>query len=125
MLKLGLLEYLLAPARLKLGLEHPHAVRCAPGLPLFLDLKLHDIPNTVAGAVRSVVALEPHYLTIHASGGLAMMRAAQEAAVAEAARLDVAAPSLLGVTVLTSLDDHALACQGVAGPARDHVLRLA
>ena len=83
------LAHLLAPAvgGLKLGLEYfcahgpegVDAVRAA-GRPLFLDLKLHDIPNTVAGAVRSVVALEPHYLTIHAAGGVAMMRAAREAA---------------------------------------------
>ena len=128
------LAHLLAPAvgGLKLGLEYfcahgpegIHAVRAA-GRPIFLDLKLHDIPNTVAGAVRSVVALEPHYLTIHASGGLAMLRAAQEAAVEEAAHQGVAPPNLLGVTVLTSLDDHALTRQGVAGSARDQVLRLA
>ena len=125
---------LLAPAvgGLKLGLEYfcahgPEgigAVRAA-GPPLFLDLKLHDIPNTVAGAVRSVVALEPHYLTIHTAGGLAMMRAAREAAEDEAARQDVAPPRLLGVTVLTSLDEAELARQGIGGTAHDQVLRLA
>ena len=125
---------LLAPAvgGLKLGLEYfcahgPEgigAVRAA-GPPLFLDLKLHDIPNTVAGAVRSVVALEPHYLTIHTAGGLAMMRAAREAAEDEAARQGVAPPRLLGVTVLTSLDEAELARQGIGGTARDQVLRLA
>ena len=125
---------LLAPAvgGLKLGLEYfcahgtegVSAVRAA-GRPLFLDLKLHDIPNTVAGAVCSVVALEPHYLTIHAAGGVAMMRAAREAAEEEAARRGVAPPNLLGVTVLTSLDDAALARQGIAGSARDQVQRLA
>ena len=128
------LAQLLAPAvgGLKLGLEYfcahgPEgigAVRAA-GLPLFLDLKLHDIPNTVAGAVRSVVALQPHYLTIHTSGGLAMMRAARESADEEAARLCVTPPNLLGVTVLTSLNAPALASQGVIGTAHDQVLRLA
>ena len=128
------LARLLAPAvdGLKLGLEYfcahgPEgigAVRAA-GRPLFLDLKLHDIPNTVAGAVRGVVALEPHYVTLHAAGGLAMMQAAQGAAEAEAARLGCAPPNLLGVTVLTSLDDPALARQGIDGTARDQVLRLA
>ena len=115
---------MLAPAvgGLKLGLEYfcahgPEGVAAvrAVGRPLFLDLKLHDIPNTVAGAVRSVVALAPHYLTIHAAGGVAMMRAAREAAVEEAARQGVAPPNLLGVTVLTSLDADALARQGIVG----------
>ncbi len=125
---------LLAPAvgGFKLGLEYfcahgpagVEAVRGA-GPPLFLDLKLHDIPNTVAGAVRGAVALEPRYLTIHAAGGLAMMRAAREASVEEAARRGIVPPGLLGVTVLTSLDGAALARQGIAGSARDQVLRLA
>ncbi len=128
------LAHLLAPAvgGLKLGLEYfcahgPEGVRAAgdAGPPLFLDLKLHDIPNTVAGAVRSVVVLEPHYLTIHTGGGLAMMRAAREAADQEAARQGVSPPRLLGVTVLTSLDEAELARQGVAATARDQVLRLA
>ncbi len=128
------LARLLAPAvgGLKLGLEYfcahgpagVEAVRAA-GRPLFLDLKLHDIPNTVAGAVRGAVALEPHYLTIHAAGGLAMMQAAREAGEEEAARRGVTPPGLLGVTVLTSLDGAALARQGIAGSARDQVLRLA
>ena len=128
------LARLLAPAvgGLKLGLEYfcahgpagIEAVRAA-GRPLFLDLKLHDIPNTVAGAVRGAVALEPHYLTIHAAGGLAMMQAAREAGEEEAQRRGVAPPGLLGVTVLTSLDGAALARQGIAGSARDQVLRLA
>ena len=128
------LARLLAPVvgGLKLGLEYfcahgpagIEAVRAA-GRPLFLDLKMHDIPNTVAGAVRGAVALEPHYLTIHAAGGLAMMQAAREAGEEEAARRGVAPPGLLGVTVLTSLDGAALARQGIAGSARDQVLRLA
>jgi orotidine-5'-phosphate decarboxylase len=94
---------------IKLGLEFfaaqgPAGVRAvlaeAPGLPLFLDLKLHDIPNTVAGAVRAVAPLKPRYLTIHAAGGPAMLRAAAEAA-AQSGKDRV---KLLGVTILTSLD---------------------
>ena len=128
------LAHLLAPAvgGLKLGLEYfcahgPEGVRAvgAAGRPLFLDVKLHDIPNTVAGAVRSVVALEPHYLTIHAGGGVAMMQAARKAGEEEAARLGIVPPRLLGVTVLTSLDESDLARQGVTATAREQVLRLA
>lgn len=128
------LARLLAPAvgGLKLGLEYfcahgPEGIGAvqSAGPPLFLDLKLHDIPNTVAGAVRSVVALEPHYLTIHAAGGPAMMRAARAAADEEAARQGVSPPRLLGVTVLTSLDEAELARQGIAASAGEQVLRLA
>ncbi len=82
----------------------------APGMPLFLDLKLHDIPNTVAGAVRAVAALKPRYLTIHAAGGKAMLRAAAE----EAAKAGKERVKLLGVTMLTSLSDDDLAQVGFA-----------
>jgi orotidine-5'-phosphate decarboxylase len=91
-----------------------------PGQALFLDLKFHDIPNTVAGAVRSALALEPDLITIHAAGGRAMMEAAREAAAGGRHR-----PALIGVTVLTSLDDAALEEAGQRGPAGDQVLRLA
>ncbi|HBM90440.1 MAG TPA: orotidine-5'-phosphate decarboxylase [Rhodospirillaceae bacterium] len=74
------------------------------GMPIFLDVKLHDIPNTVAGAISSLLSLEPDFITIHTSGGAAMMEAAAKAA-AEAPRKK---PKLLGVTVLTSLDSDDL-----------------
>jgi orotidine-5'-phosphate decarboxylase len=124
----------LAPAvdGIKLGLEYfcangPEGIAAvtAIGRPLFLDLKLHDIPNTVAGAVRSVAALEPRYLTIHAAGGLAMMRAAREAAEEAAGRRSVSPIRLLAVTVLTSLGLDDLARQGIAAAPHDQVLRLA
>jgi orotidine-5'-phosphate decarboxylase len=112
---------------LKLGLEFttangPQGVRrlAALGLPLFLDLKLHDIPNTVAGAVRAAATLGGAMLTVHASGGRAMLRAA-----ADAARAAEAPPRILAVTVLTSLSDGDLAEMGIAEPALDHALRLA
>jgi len=112
---------------LKLGLEFfvgegPAGVRAvaALGVPIFLDLKLHDIPNTVAGAVRAAAALGPGMMTLHAGGGGAMLRAAC-AAAAEAAT----PPQLIAVTVLTSLDDADLAAIGQPGPALDQVRRLA
>lgn len=75
------------------------------GAEIFLDLKFHDIPNTVAGAVRSATRLGVSYLNVHCGGGGEMMRAAAEACAEEAARVSVPKPKLLGVTVLTSLDD--------------------
>jgi orotidine-5'-phosphate decarboxylase len=114
---------------LKLGLEFfvangPGAVRrVAAGAPLFLDLKLHDIPNTVAGAVRAAATLRPMLLTIHCGGGAAMMRAAVEAAQQSAAggkRMQ-----LLGVTVLTSLDNADLEAVGQRGPTTEQAVRLA
>ncbi|MBT3171642.1 MAG: orotidine-5'-phosphate decarboxylase [Rhodospirillaceae bacterium] len=117
---------------LKLGLEFfsaqgPAGVRDIAGLgvPIFLDVKLHDIPNTVAGAIRSLAPLAPYYLTLHAGGGAEMMRAARQTAHEEAARLSLAPPRLLAVTVLTSLDESDLAQQGVAGTSSEQVVRLA
>lgn len=86
-------------------------------LPIFLDLKLHDIPNTVAGAVRSVASLNVTYLTLHASGGREMMQAAQYAADGKM--------MLLGVTILTSLDSENLEEIGYALPPQEAVVRLA
>jgi orotidine-5'-phosphate decarboxylase len=97
----------------------------ATGVSVFLDLKFHDIPNTVARAVEAAVRLDVQMLTIHTSGGSAMMQAAEQAAQEEARRRGQAAPLVLGVTVLTSLDDAALAELGVAGNAASQVERLA
>jgi orotidine-5'-phosphate decarboxylase len=109
----------------KLGLEFFLAhgapgVRAITGRPIFLDLKLHDIPNTVAGGVRAVLPLAPRMLTLHAAGGPAMIQAARQAAEAAAPNR----PMLLAVTVLTSLDDATLAATGVPGGAAEQVLRL-
>ncbi|HTU50978.1 MAG TPA: orotidine-5'-phosphate decarboxylase [Acidobacteriaceae bacterium] len=92
----------------------------AQGFSVFLDLKFHDIPNTVAGAVRSAASMGASLLTIHAAGGPAMLRAAAEAAAATKN-----APQLLAVTVLTSMDKEQLAAIGIETTAADQVLRLA
>jgi orotidine-5'-phosphate decarboxylase len=108
---------------LKLGLEFfaangPAGVAdlAAAGLPIFLDLKLHDIPNTVAKAVEALAPLRPAVLTVHAAGGHAMLAAAK-AAAPEGTRV-------VAVTVLTSLDDDDLARSGVPGGAGEQVRRL-
>ena len=114
---------------LKLGLEFFH--RHGPGgvrrltagrRRLFLDLKMHDIPATVAGGVRAIAPLEPFMTTVHAAGGAAMLRAAMAAArdAAVGERMKV-----LAVTVLTSIDEEDLPALGTAGPVEDQVLRLA
>ncbi len=90
------------------------------GHSIFLDLKLHDIPNTVSSAIRSLARLEPDLLTVHAAGGRAMLTAA-----AEATRSLPRPPRLLAVTVLTSVDAAALAETGVLAAPVEQVLRLA
>jgi orotidine-5'-phosphate decarboxylase len=111
----------------KLGLElfcaagPPALARLAAHAPVFLDLKLHDIPNTVAGAVGSLAPLGAAMLTLHAGGGPAMITAARKAAEAAGA----ARPILLAVTVLTSMDAEQLGAVGVAGGPAQQVLRLA
>ena len=113
-----------AAGGLKLGLEFfsangPDGVhRIAElGLPIFLDLKLHDIPNTVAKAVEALRPLEPAILTVHAAGGRAMMEAARAAAPSST--------RIVAVTVLTSLDETDLAAAGVIGSPAEQVQRLA
>ena len=109
---------------IKLGLEF----FCAHGhhgvhevaklnLPIFLDLKLHDIPNTVAAAMQAIHVLEPAIVTVHGSGGRAMMEDAKAAAGEHC--------KVVAVTMLTSLDDRDLERTGVSGSAHDQVLRIA
>ncbi len=113
---------------LKLGLEFFNAngpqgmAKMAEiGLPLFADLKLHDIPNTVAGGIRAVLPLGVAIVNVHAAGGAAMMRAAADAAATAGAKR----PKVIAVTMLTSLDQSDLAATGVVGTPSEHVLRLA
>ncbi len=108
----------------KLGLEFfcahgPHGVHeiAHMGLPIFLDLKFHDIPNTVAGAMQAIHVYEPKIVTVHASGGRAMMEDAK-AAAAEGCKV-------VGVTTLTSMDGSDLTATGVYGSAETQVMRLA
>jgi orotidine-5'-phosphate decarboxylase len=105
----------------------PAAVETAlkRGFAVFLDLKFHDIPNTVAGAVREAARMGVAMLNVHAAGGVAMMRAASDAASKAAKDFGVARPVCIGVTVLTSLDRKGLDEMGVAGNVEAHVLRLA
>jgi orotidine-5'-phosphate decarboxylase len=131
----GLLERLAVPAEkigAKIGSQlftaaGPAAVEAAlrRGFPVFLDLKYHDIPNTVAGAVREATRIGVRMLNVHASGGVAMMRAAAEAATKAAKDFGVTRPICIGVTVLTSLDRKGLDEVGVTGNVEAHVLRLA
>jgi orotidine-5'-phosphate decarboxylase len=95
------------------------------GASVFLDLKFHDIPNTVAKAVAAAVRLDVQMLTIHASGGSEMMRAAEQAAQQTAAQLGRPAPLVLGVTVLTSQDSATLAELGGETDVAKQVERLA
>lgn len=109
---------------IKLGLEFfcahgHHGVHeiAKLGLPIFLDLKLHDIPNTVAASMQAIHVLEPAIVTVHAAGGRAMMEDAKAAAGEHC--------KVVAVTVLTSLDENDLARAGVSGTPHDQALRLA
>jgi len=95
------------------GVHELHKV----GLPIFLDLKLHDIPNTVAGAMQAIHVLQPSIVTIHAAGGRAMMEDAKAAAGENC--------KVVAVTVLTSLDGDDLSAIGVNANPYDQALRLA
>ncbi|MGB5093278.1 MAG: orotidine-5'-phosphate decarboxylase [Parvibaculum sp.] len=113
---------------LKIGLEYFYATGAEgyraiaeSGLPIFLDLKLHDIPNTVAGGIRSILPLKPAIVNVHAAGGKAMM----QAAVMAAREAGAARPLVIAVTVLTSLDATDLPRIGVSGNPSEQVRRLA
>ena len=117
---------------IKLGLEFfnahgPAGVKAiaACGLPIFLDLKFFDIPNTVAGAIRATAGLNPFMLTVHIGGGPAMLRAAMAASFRLASRNDGRRPLVIGVTVLTSFDEDDIEAVGMKGPITDQVRRLA
>ncbi len=113
---------------IKLGLEFfnangPQGVAklAGLGLPVFADLKMHDIPNTVAGGIRAVLPLGVAIVNVHAAGGRAMMKAAADEAAAAGPRR----PKVIAVTVLTSMDTNDLNETGVQGTPADQVIRLA
>lgn len=117
-----------AKVGLSLFVEHgPRAVEefRRRGARVFLDLKLHDIPNTVELAAEKAGALGVAYLTVHASGGAAMVKAAVDGAARGAAKAGHVTPVILAVTVLTSMDDETLSELGVPASARDHAQALA
>ena len=95
------------------------------GCEVFLDLKFHDIPNTVARAAQSVTRLGVYMFNVHALGGFDMMKSAAVACSEEAARLKIAKPKILAVTVLTSMDENALKKTGINDNISTQVLRLA
>ena len=108
-------------------LEGPSLVRALAdrGVRVFLDLKFHDIPNTVAQAVESAVLTGAWMVNVHASGGVPMMEGARRAAAATAARTAVPSPLVIAVTVLTSMDAATLRTVGVERTVEDHVVALA
>ena len=93
--------------------------------PVFLDLKFHDIPNTVASAIRASMNVRPFMVNVHAGGGATMMRAAAEAATEASETMGCQRPIVLGVTVLTSMGEDDLRDIGVSGSTLDQVVRLA
>lgn len=117
---------------LKLGLEFFTANGAAgvreiatQKFPIFLDLKFHDIPNTVAGAIRATAGIDTFMMTVHTAGGQAMLRAAIDASMEVAATTGKERPLIVGVTILTSLDQQDLERMGIRDKLQDQVKRMA
>ena len=117
---------------LKLGLEYfcfngPEGIKLISqtGAKIFLDLKFHDIPNTVAGAIKAILHLQPYMLTVHLSGGYDMLMKANEIVSEYCLKNAIKRPKILGVSVLTSLDDNDFSSLGIKGRVEDQVIRLA
>ena len=117
---------------LKLGLEYfcfngPEGIKLISqtGAKIFLDLKFHDIPNTVAGAIKAILHLQPYMLTIHLSGGYDMLMKANDIVSEYCLKNAIKRPKILGVSVLTSLDDNDFSSLGIKGRVEDQVIRLA
>ena len=117
---------------LKLGLEYfcfngPEGIKLISqtGAKIFLDLKFHDIPNTVAGAIKAILHLQPYMLTVHLSGGYDMLMKANDIVSEYCLKNAIKRPKILGVSVLTSLDDNDFSSLGIKGRVEDQVIRLA
>jgi|TARA_B110000444_G_scaffold253739_1_gene285096 orotidine-5'-phosphate decarboxylase len=116
----------------KLGLEYfcangPNGIKkiSETGIKIFLDLKFHDIPNTVAGAIKASLDLEPFMMTVHLSGGYNMLHRTMEEVKEYCSKKSLKRPLILGVSVLTSIDDNDFSSLGIIGKVEDQVIRLA
>ena len=116
----------------KLGLEYfcangPKGIRkiSETGIKIFLDLKFHDIPNTVAGAIKASLDLEPFMMTVHLSGGYNMLHRTMEEVKEYCSKKSLKKPLILGVSVLTSIDNNDFSSLGIIGKVEDQVIRLA
>lgn len=116
----------------KLGLEYfsangPQGIKLISdtGVKIFLDLKFHDIPNTVAGAIKAILDLQPYMFTVHLSGGYNMLHKANEVVKEYCEINSLKKPIILGVSVLTSIDNNDFLSLGIKGKVEDQVIRLA
>ncbi len=119
-------------AAIKLGLEYfcfngPEGIKIISktGAKIFLDLKFHDIPNTVAGAIKAILHLQPFMITVHLSGGYDMLIRANEIVTEYCIKNSIKKPIILGVSVLTSLDEKDFISLGIKGKVQEQVIRLA
>ena len=116
----------------KLGLEYfcangPKGISkiSETGMKIFLDLKFHDIPNTVAGAIKASLDMEPFMMTVHLSGGYNMLHRAMEEVQEYCGKKSLKTPLILGVSVLTSIDNNDFSSLGITGKVEGQVIRLA
>ena len=116
----------------KLGLEFfcangPQGISAisATGAKIFLDLKFHDIPNTVIGAIRAILKLKPYMITVHLSGGFNMLSESIKTVEKLCSEANISKPMILGVSVLTSIDEDDFSSLGISGTVEEQVKRLA
>ena len=129
---LGLTKLIPNVGAFKLGLEYfcangPKGISkiSETGVKIFLDLKFHDIPNTVAGAIKASLHMEPFMMTVHLSGGYNMLNRTMEEVKEYCSKKSLKKPLILGVSVLTSIDNSDLSSLGISGEVEDQVIRLA